>query len=134
MASAKFIIESLHSISVDFTRILDGNVSDKIWQAYKEGDSGVFTRRLVKLKDRIPVDKIRNKYTDDMEFRTYIQRYFRQFEEIFDQAQETDHGDLLTSTFMSSDIGKLYLYLCATLGRDAQGQDAININRQDEAA
>lgn len=121
--SAKFLIESMHSLSVDFTRLLEGEVNEKNWKAFQKGDVAVFTRRLLMLKDELPTDKIRKKYTDDTEFRNYVQRYFRLFEECFEHAQEADHGDLLTSVFASSDIGKLYYFLCSVLGREPRGMD-----------
>lgn len=122
--SAKFVIESLHSLSVDFTRMLEGGeVPEKSWKAFQKGDIAVFTRRLLQLKDGIPVEKIKTKYTDDNEFRNYVQRYFRLFEEIYDNAAKTDHSDLLTSTFSGSDIGKLYYFLCTVTEREPRGED-----------
>ena len=49
---------------------------------------------------------------NDHEFRTYINRFIRQFEEVYEQAQANDHGELLSSIFASSDIGALYDVLC----------------------
>ena len=77
-----------------------------------------FTRRLVEMGDRMPIDKIREKYTADSEFRNYVGRFVRQFEEVYDQAAANDHGDLLGATFFSSDVGKLYQMLCTTTGRE----------------
>lgn len=120
LSSARFIMESLHSLSVDFVRMLEGEVPEKMWKAYQKGDLAVFTQRLVETLDKVPVDKVREKFAGDSEFRNYVQRYIRQFEEIFDQAMDTDRGDLLGSTFIASDIGKLYRFLCLTAGREAR--------------
>ncbi|MBU6236081.1 MAG: hypothetical protein KGQ41_09565, partial [Alphaproteobacteria bacterium] len=120
LSSARFIMESLHSLSVDFVRMLDGEVPEKLWKAYQKGELAVFTQRLVETLDKVPVDKVREKFAGDSEFRNYVQRYIRQFEEIFDQAMDTDRGDLLGSTFIASDIGKLYRFLCLTAGREAR--------------
>ena len=118
MSSAKFIVESLHSLSVDFTRMIDGEVSEKTWRAFQKGDVGAFTRRLVQMGSDIPQDKIRAKFSSDSEFRTYVQRYIRQFEELYDQAVSVDHGEMLTATFVSSDVGNLYQILCAASGKE----------------
>lgn len=118
MSSAKFVVESLHSLSVDVTRMLEGEIQEKTWKSYQKGDIPAFTRRLVEMGDRLPMDKIRDKYTSDSEFRNYVSRFVRQFEEVYDQALGNDHGDLLGSTFFSSDVGKLYQILCATTGRE----------------
>jgi hypothetical protein len=124
LSSAKFVIESLHSLSVDFVRVLDGGVEDKTWKSFQKGDVAAFTRRLVQNADALPADKVRAKFAGDSEFRGYVQRFIRQFEDMFDQAVSNDHGELLTATFLSSDIGRLYQMLCSLTGRDAkQGRD-----------
>ena len=125
MGAAKFVVESLHSIAVDITRMLDGEVQERTWKAYQKGDVAAFTRRLVEMGDRLPLDKVRAKFADDTEFRTYVSRYIRQFEEIYEQAVTNDHGNLLTSTFASSDIGKLYGVLCDATGRKDQTEKAM---------
>ena len=118
MGAAKFIVESLHSLSVDLTRMQEGEVSEKTWKAFQKGDVAAFTRRLAQMGDDLPMDKVRNKFASDSEFRSYVQRFIRQYEELHDQAVANDHGDLLGATFMSSDVGKLYQLLCSAAGRE----------------
>jgi archaellum component FlaC len=118
MSSAKFIVESLHSLAMDFSRMLEGEVDEKTWKAFKKGDVGAFTRRIVDIGDQIPLDKIRSKYGQDSEFRNYVMRYVRQFEELLEQAYQNDYGEMLAATFLSSDVGKLYVTLCKASGRD----------------
>lgn len=120
MSSSKFIVESLHSLSVDFTRMLEGEVPEKAWKSYQKGDIAAFTTRLAALGDDMPIEKIREKFTDDHEFRTYVQRFLRQFEELYEQAVANDHSHLLGTTFVSSDIGKLYTTLCHAAGRETK--------------
>ena len=109
--ATKFIVESLHSLALDFTRMLDGELPEKTWKAYQRGDTSVFTKRLVSLRDSLSHDRLRQKFADDVEFRTYVQRYLRQFEEIHEHAKKQDYGDLLSGVFTSSDIGRLYQML-----------------------
>lgn len=120
LSSAKFIIESLHSLAVDVSRHLEDDVDERSWRAYQKGDVSVFTRRLVNIADDVPMDRVRRKYTEDGEFRNYTNRYLRQFEELFESAQSNDHGELLSSIFVSSDVGKLYRLLCDISGRIAK--------------
>jgi DNA repair exonuclease SbcCD ATPase subunit len=119
--STKFIVESLHSLALDFTRMMDGELNEKTWRAYQKGDTGAFTKRLLSSRDEDTQTKMRNKFKDDVEFRTYVQRYLRQFEEIYDSAERNDHAHLLTSIFATSDVGKLYQFICGILDRDARG-------------
>ena len=120
LSSAKFVIESLHSLSVDVSRHLESDVDERSWRAYQKGDVAVFTRRLVNVTDDMPMEKSRKKFAEDNEFRSYVQRYLRQFEELFDSAQNNDHGELLSSIFVSSDVGKLYRLLCEVSGRPSK--------------
>lgn len=120
LSSAKFIIESLHSLAVDVSRHLEDDVDERSWRAYQKGDVAVFTRRLVQIADTVPMDRVRRKFVEDGEFRNYTQRYLRQFEELFESAQSNDHGELLSSIFVSSDVGKLYRLLCDISGRAAK--------------
>ena len=117
MNSAKFVLESLHSLSVDLTRMMEGDIKEKVWKIYQKGDVAAFTRHLLEMKDQLPMDKMQAKYSDDNEFRTYMNRFMRQFEEVYEQALDNDHGDILVNIFSSSDIGALYGILCGISGR-----------------
>ena len=121
LTSAKFVVESLHSLSVDLTRQIDGSVSEKSWKSYQKGNTSVFTRELVENAARLPMDRLKEKYQNDTEFRTYVGRYIRSFEEVAEQAAESDHGDLLAATFQSSDSGRLYQILCKLAGKAPLG-------------
>jgi hypothetical protein len=83
---------------------------------------GAFTERLATGIGgaEMPFEKIREKFAGDSEFRSYVQKFLRQFEELYDQAVSGDHGDLLASTFASSDVGHLYRVLCKASGRDSR--------------
>lgn len=116
MESAKFMLEKLHSLTVDISRMVEGEVSEKSWKAYQNGDIAAFTRRLANTKDAVPMDRARAKYIKDAEFRAYVQRYTRQFEEAYSQAREIDHKDILCATLATSEVADVYIFLCAVAG------------------
>ncbi len=116
--TAKFIVEGLNSLAIDLTRVLDAQEAARVWAEFSKGDTGAFTRRFVQMRDDIPMQRLRQRYENDNEFRTYVARYFRQFEELFEQAIATDHNDLLATTLTTSDVGKLYTYLAGALGHN----------------
>lgn len=116
--SAQFILESLHSLSVDMTRSFHGKVAEKTWKAYQKGDIAAFTKLLLEQKAQIPMDKMMGKYKDDNEFRTYTNRFIRQFEDICDLAEQNDQSTLLKTTFASSDVAQLYGLLCEAANHD----------------
>lgn len=59
---------------------------------------------------------ISSKYEDDEEFRRYVQRYLYHFQKLLSEANESDPENLLSSTLLSADIGKLYLMLARAVG------------------
>lgn len=59
---------------------------------------------------------ISSKYEDDDEFRRYVQRYLDHFEKLLSEANESDPENLLSFTFLSADVGKLYLLLARAMG------------------
>ena len=62
-------------------------------------------------------DEVQGRYHDDPEFRKYVDDYLLQFNRLLAEAKETDPENILSATFLSSDVGKLYLMLTSTLGR-----------------
>ncbi len=121
--STRFVLESLHSLSVDLTRMVDGDIQEKVWKAYQKGDIAAFTRRLIENRSKLPYEKMSKKYSDDNEFRTYANRFIRQFEELYGHAQANDYGELISATFASSDVGGLYGILCQVSGREDMTQE-----------
>ena len=117
MRDLAFITESLNSKSVDITRAIEQNVPEEAWTRYLEGDRSVFTRALLKRTDTFSLMAIKNLFRDDEEFRDHVNRYIRLFEEAVEQAEENDPDDVLSSTLLSSDVGKLYLLLSRALDR-----------------
>lgn len=117
LGSAKFIVESLYSMSVDLSRVTEGKISEKTWKDFQNGNMSAFTTRLNVIGDNLPLDRAQDKFETDSEFRTYILRFIRQFEELYEQALSNDHGLLLSSAIGSSDLAKLYECLCRIAGK-----------------
>lgn len=120
LSSAKFVIESLYSLAVDVSRHMEGELDVRVLRNYQKGDVSAYVRHLVEMAPRMPIDKSQRKFIEDGEFRTYILRFIRQYEELLEQAQANDYGDLLSSVFSTSDIGKLYKILCEISGRSSK--------------
>ena len=114
------MIESLYSLAVDVSRHLEGDLDARALRAYQKGDVSAYVRHLVDSVPKLPVEKSQRKFIEDSEFRTYVLRFIRQYEELLEQAQANDYADLLASVFSTSDIGKLYKSLCEVAGRNAK--------------
>jgi len=117
MRDLSFITESLNSKSIDITRAIEQNVPEEAWSKYLQGDRTVFTRSLLKRDDNFSLLAIKSQYQEDEEFRNHANRYLTLFEEAVEQAEENDPEEVLSSTLLSSDVGKLYLLLSRALGR-----------------
>lgn len=117
--SAEFVLEALHSLSVDLMRLTNGGVSEKQWKAYQSGQRSVFTEAMVSLLDDIPQTELFKKFKEDSEFRTSVLRFIKRFEDFWDdlnkkhaQKRGASSSTLLQETIGSSMVAKLYTGLC----------------------
>ena len=118
LKTARFIVEDLNSLSIDLTRLLDAKVPDADWKRYTAGDRSIFTRNLLKGKQAAIVGRITEKLKADDEMRQYVTRFVDEFDRLVRESEAVDPENLLHSTFMTADVGRLYLLLNRSLGRD----------------
>jgi hypothetical protein len=117
LKTARFIIEDLNSTSIDLTRILRNDVPESNWKRYMKGDRGIFARSLLKGRQAALAAKVMEKLKTDEDMRYYVMRYVDQFDKLLNDARESDPEKLLHTTFMTADVGKLYILLTRALGR-----------------
>jgi len=118
MHQATFISERLQSVAVDMNRVLETTISEDDWKRFNKGERGIFVRKMLGFREKAKIAVIREKYQRDNEFRDYVSRYVQQFEHLLDEAKKRDQTGLLNQTFMSSDVGKVYMLISRALGRD----------------
>ena len=118
MRRSAFITEKLQSLAVDLARIVEVPITEDDWRRFNKGEKGVFVRKMLGFKEKNTLVSIKAVYQDDGEFRDYVGRYVSEFDAMMDKARERDHDGVLESTFLSSDMGKLYMVLSKALGRD----------------
>ncbi|MCK5167387.1 MAG: hypothetical protein KAQ66_08710, partial [Rhodospirillaceae bacterium] len=118
MQRAAFISEKLQSVAVDLARISEVSISEDDWRRFNKGEKGIFVRKMLGFKERNTFAAIKNMYQEDGEFRDYVGRYVTEFDNMIEKARERDHDGVLEATFLSSDMGKLYMVLARALGRD----------------
>ena len=118
LKTARFIVEDLDSTAIDLTRVLHNEVPEVDWKRYVRGDRGVFTRNLLRSKPTSVTAAITEKIRTNPDMRYYVMRYVDQFDRLLGESQGADPENLLHSTFMTADVGKLYILLCHALGRD----------------
>ena len=115
---ATFILERLQSVAVDMNRVLETNISEDDWARFNRGEKGVFVRKMLGFREKGRLAAIQQKFQEDGEFREYVNRYMTQFAEMLAEARKRDHDGVLSTTFLSSDMGKVYMILSRALGRD----------------
>ena len=111
------MVESLNSLSVDIARAIDHDAFMSLWERYKEGERNVFTRRLYTLQGQKTYDDIRRRYARDREFRTAVERYLEDFENLLRQVAKDDPNGSAAQDYLMSETGKVYTMLAHTSGR-----------------
>ncbi|KKM82366.1 hypothetical protein LCGC14_1320220, partial [marine sediment metagenome] len=64
--------------------------------------------RMLGFREKSKLAAVKKKYEDDGEFRDYVNRYISQFDALLAEAKKRDHDAVLSTTFLSSDMGKVY--------------------------
>jgi hypothetical protein len=114
---ARDSIDSIDSLSVDIARMIDHDAAVELWERYKRGERGVFTKRLYTLQGQKAFDEIRNKYRADPEFRQTVEHYIHEFERLLDDVSRGDRGPAVARNYLTSDTGKVYTLLAHAAGR-----------------
>jgi hypothetical protein len=110
-------VDSLDTLSVDIARMIDHEAAAELWERYRRGERGMFTRRLYTLQGQKAFDEIRNKYRSDPEFRQTVEHYIHEFERLLDDASRGDRGPAMVRNYLTSDTGKVYTMLAHAAGR-----------------
>ena len=117
LRTATIMIEDLNSVAIDINRIIEDDIPEEVWRNYRKGDKGIFARRLLRKKTNFSIPEIETHYATDERFRNQVTRYLSQFESLLTQASDCDPEQVLSATFLTADVGKLYLLLSRSLGR-----------------
>jgi hypothetical protein len=110
-------IDSLESLAVDVARMIDHEAAADLWERYKRGERGIFTRRLYTAQGQKAFDEIRRKYRADPEFRQTVEQYIHEFERLLDEVSRGERGPVVVRNYLTSDTGKVYTMLAHAAGR-----------------
>ena len=116
--AGKHTVGRLNGAAGDLTRLLEAEVPDADWKRYTNGDRTIFTRNLLKGKQASIVGRITEKLKNDDKMRQYVTRFVDEFDRLVRESEAVDPENLLHSTFMTADVGRLFLLLSRALGRD----------------
>ena len=118
LRDATSVMERLQSLAIDMSRILETELSEEDWQRYSKGEKGLFVRKMLGMRERSRLAIISQRYREDAEFREYVNRYITQFEGALGEAKKRDIDGVLPTTFLTADVGKVYMLLLRAIGRE----------------
>jgi len=109
--------ESLDSIAVDITRMIDHEAAAELWDRYKRGERNVFTRKLYAMQGQRAFENIRRRYRSDHKFMQTVDQYIAEFEHLLDEVSRDDREQMVARTYLASETGKVYSMLAHAAGR-----------------
>jgi hypothetical protein len=116
-AAALDSVDSLDALSVDIARMIDNDAAADLWERYKRGERGAFTKRLYTAQGQRAFEEIRGKYRSDADFRQTVEHYIHEFERLLDDVSRGDRGPAVARNYLASDTGKVYTMLAHAAGR-----------------
>ncbi len=109
--------ESLDSIAVDITRMIDHEAAVELWDRYKRGERNIFTRKLYTMQGQRAFENIRRRYRSDPKFMQTVDQYMAEFERLLDEVSRDDREQIVARTYLTSETGKVYTMLAKAAGR-----------------
>jgi hypothetical protein len=109
--------ESLDSIAVDITRMIDHEAAVELWDRYKRGERNIFTRKLYTMQGQRTFENIRRRYRSDPKFMQTVDQYIAEFERLLDDVSRDDREQIVARTYLTSETGKVYTMLAKAAGR-----------------
>ncbi|MGN6747309.1 MAG: hypothetical protein ACTHJS_01815, partial [Xanthobacteraceae bacterium] len=116
-AAARDSVDSLDALSVDIARMIDNDAAADLWERYKRGERGAFTKRLYTAQGQRAFEEIRGKYRSDADFRQTVEHYIHEFERLLDDVSRGERGPTVARNYLTSDTGKVYTMLAHAAGR-----------------
>jgi hypothetical protein len=107
----------LDTIARDVARLIDGPRGIEMWERYRRGEKGAFTRRLYTAQGLGTFDDVRRRYGADRGFKQAVDHYVAEFEKLIDGVGQGNRGQERARSYLASETGKVYLILAHASGR-----------------
>jgi len=114
---SKQILEALSARSINLETALQGSAAPELWRQYRAGERKAFSRKLQSLAGKDLMRKVEKTYEEDPAFRTEVDGFVGEFEELLHSAERVDKHRLIADTYLTSDLGRIYLVLAEASGR-----------------
>ena len=109
--------QSLDTISLDISRMVDHAAAADAWDRYYRNDRNAFSRRVYTAQGQQTFEEIRRRYSSDLEFRETVDRYTHEFERLLSDMARDDRDGSAVRNYLTSETGKVYTMLAHASGR-----------------
>ena len=105
-------------LNVDvISRALDAATASAIWSRYRAGQRGVMVRSIYTAEGRAAFDEVTRRFREEPDFQLTVNRYLADYERILGESDRRDPTGRLTQSQLTSDTGRVYLFLAHVSGR-----------------
>jgi hypothetical protein len=108
---------ALKTLSADIAKAIDHKAAVEVWERFRRGEKGAFTRRLYTLQGQQTFDEIRKKVQKSKEFKDAVDRYVTDFEKLLAEVTKNGADNAAGTAYLASDTGKVYTMLAHASGR-----------------
>ena len=98
-------------------RALDATTASAIWSRFRTGQRGIMVRSIYTSDGRAAYDSVQRRYRAEEDFRQTVDRYMRDFENLLREADARDESGSSAQGYVTSDSGRVYLFLAHASGR-----------------
>lgn len=101
----------------DIASAIDQQTADVAWQRFRRGERGVFNRQLYTHQGQATFDEISGRYQRDPAFRSTVDRYISDFEQLLTDAERKGQNGQAINHYLTSETGRVYMMLAHASGR-----------------
>jgi hypothetical protein len=109
--------DALDAIAVGIANLIDPDAAAEMWDRWRRGENGAFSRRLYTAQGQQTFDEIRRRCRTDAQFRETVERYTQEFERLLAKVGQNDRDGSQARAYLLSDTGKVYTMLAHASGR-----------------
>ncbi|MBX7147037.1 MAG: hypothetical protein K1X44_07000 [Alphaproteobacteria bacterium] len=117
LKTATSMTDEINTLARDIQGLIEADIPDDLLQKFQRGDKSIFARRLFKMKDTYTLPAVEQRYRKDEQFSSKVDKYLNRFEQLLADANRADPESVLSAAFITADIGKLYVVLAKSVGR-----------------
>jgi hypothetical protein len=98
-------------------RALDATTASAIWSRFRSGQRGIMVRSIYTTEGRTAFDSVQKRYRIEDDFRQTVDRYILDFENLLRESDARDPSGRTSQGYVTSDSGRVYLFLAHASGR-----------------